>query len=134
MTKDYYLPSEIHFTLDSCLWLIRNLVILRSGEWPPEPLHIDLLHKVGDKAYFETPIQYAAEIELRMERCGVDGLILEAIECWGKTDASLAAYFGFPEWSVRKRRAKALRYVASGPNVRWHTTPKRKSQDYQGFK
>lgn len=69
-----------------------------------------------------------------------DGLILEAIECWGKSLESLAKYFRVEVWSIRKRRSRALGYVASGPDRRWHNTHnkdgklKREAQTYQEFK
>ena len=134
----WYSPGAIFFTYKTALWLIQNLGSLRSGYWPPEASsYIDLPPggKSGKhRAYFETPIGYAAEIEARMERCGTDGLILEAMESWGKTEESLANYFRMPMWSVRKRARRALAYVASGPARRWHTTKKRKGETYQEFK
>ena len=136
--KDWYSPREIRFTRRQCLWLIRNLPSLREGYWPPEAsTYTDLpgSKKTGKhKAYFETPIDYAVEISSRMEKCGIDGLILLAIECWGESEASLAKYLRMPEWLVRKRYKRALAYVASGPARRWHDTKKRKGESYQEFK
>lgn len=136
--KDWYSPGEIHFSIKTALWLIQNLGILRGGHWPPEAsnyIDIPLGKKTGKhRAYFETPILYATEIQSRMEKCGIDGLILEAIECWDKSVASLASYFRMPEWSIRKRRKTALGYVASGPARRWHHIKKRKGETYQDFK
>jgi len=54
----------------------------------------------------------AAEVEYRLEKCGLDGLLLEAIEGWGKSEQSLAKYLGIPTWSVRKRAKNALRYIS----------------------
>lgn len=136
--KDFYSPGEIWFSRQQTLWLIRNLPTLRGGYWPVEDSsYIDIplgKKSVKHKAYFETPIEYAAEIEARLEHAGVDGLILEAIECWGKSVASLSKHFGKPEWVIWKRRKKALGYVASGPCRRWHDNPKRKAESYQDFK
>jgi len=137
MDKEHYNPAEIHFTKDSVLWVLQNLPLLRSGNWPPDAsnyIDIPLGKLTGHKAPFEIPIQCACEIELRLERCGVDGLILEAIECWGKTEESLCSYFNFPLWSVRKRWKGALAYISSGNNVRWHTTSKRKGLTYKEFR
>jgi len=134
--KEFYSPGEVHFTKQTVLWLLQNLGCLSSGSWPADASnYIDIPgKKVGNKAYYQTPIEYAAEIEERLEKCGIDGLILEAIESWGKTDESLARYFKMPVWSIRKRRKKALIYVSSGPNRRWHTTKKRKGETYQEFR
>ena len=116
MAKDFYAPREIRFTRVQVLWLIRNLPGLREGYWPAEAssyIDIPLGKKTGKhKAYFETPVEYAVEIESRLERAGLDGLILEAIEGWDKSVASLAAYFRLPEWVIRRRRRRALAFVA----------------------
>lgn len=136
--REWYSPGEIRFTHQTALWLVQNLGSLRNGYWPPEASnYIDLStgKKSGKhKAPFETPIDYAVEIQLRMEKCGIDGLILEAIECWGKSEESLANYIKMPVWSIAKRKKRALAYVASGPNFRWHNTSKRKGETYQEFK
>lgn len=138
MTKDWYSPGEIHFTRDTALWLIRNIAyIKREVEWPPEASsYIDnFINKSSShKAPFITPIEAVAEITDRLEKCGLDGLILLAIEGWGESESSMAAYFRKPEWTIRKRYKQALRYVASGPARRWHTTKKRQGETYDDFK
>lgn len=134
--KDWYSPGEVHFTRRTALWLVQNLGTLRTGYWPPEASNYIGIpgKKTGKhKAYFETPIEYAAEIEDRLEKCGIDGLILLAMECWGESEASLAKYLGKPEWSIRKRRKNALGYAASGPARRWHDIKKRKGKTYKEF-
>jgi len=109
--------------------------MLMGGHWPPEISNYLDIHtrKPGSKASFVTPIEYAAEIETRLEKCGKDGLILEAIECWGKSDDSMGKYLGVPVWSVRKRAKNALAYVSSGVDRRWHDTTKRKGESYREF-
>lgn len=135
--KDWYSPGEIRFTHRTALWLVQNLGTLRNGHWPPEASsYIDIGGKktASQKAPFITPIEYAAEIETRLEKTGTDGLILLAIECWGMSETSLSKYFKMPDWSIRKRARRALGYVASGPARRWHNIRKRKGETYQEFK
>ena len=135
--KDWYSPGEIRFKVREALWLIQNLGSLQAGHWPPDASnYVDILGKKSGrhKAPFETAAEYYAEITDRLERCGQDGLILEAIESWGKTEESMAKYLKIPEWSVRKRAKRALGYVASGPARRWHNIPKRAAESYQEFK
>jgi len=113
--KDWYSPREIRFTRVQCLWLIRNLPTLRAGYWPTEASnYISIPGKKSGKhrAYFETPVEYAVEIQSRLERAGLDGLILLAIEGWDMTVASLAAYLRCQEWTILRRRKRALRYVS----------------------
>ena len=117
MAKDFYAPREIRFTRAQVLWLIKNLSTLRSGYWPTEASsYIDLpLRKKTSKsgAYFTTPVEYAAEIESRLERAGTSGLILLLKEgCEDMTIASLSTYFRVSEWVIHRRRRQALAYVA----------------------
>ena len=134
VAKEFYSPGEIRFTVKQTLWVLQNLDSLREGVWPPDFLEVMGRGRGPRRAPFETPIFYAAEIQLRMEKCGIDGLILMAIECWGMTIDSLAAYFQMPEWSIWKRRKRALGYVASGPSRRWLDSKKRTAESYEDYK
>jgi len=135
--KDWYSPGEIRFKVQEALWLIQNLLILERGQWPPEASnYIDMVsRKTGrSRAPFETAAQFYAEITDRLEKCGIDGLILEAIESWGKSEESMAKYLKMPIWSIRKRAKSSLGYVASGPARRWHDTRRRAAESYEEFK
>lgn len=140
MTEVWYSYREIRFTRYQVLWILEYAALLREGRWPVDPipsgyLDLPIIRKKGGKeGYFIKPVETIAEIEARLERCGTDGLILEAMESWGKTEESLANYFKMPVWSIRKRARRALAYVASGPARRWHTTKKRSGETYQQFK
>lgn len=137
MTEVTYSPAEIVFSHKTALWVIQNLGSLQAGYWPLEESgYVDSPGKraISSQASFITPIECAAEMTSRLERCGIDGLILLAIECWGISVDSLAKYFKMPAWSVRKRRRRALSYVASGPARRWHDIKKRRGETYQEFK
>ena len=135
--KDHYSPGEIRFTVQQALWLIRNLAELRLGYWPADASnYIDIPGTRSGlrRAPFETPIGYAVEIQARLERCGIDGVILEAMESWNKSPESMSQYLNIPEWSIRKKRKSALGYVASGPARRWRQTKKREAENYHDFK
>lgn len=137
MAKDWYSPGEIRFTVRQTLWLLHNLGTLGSGHWPPEATnYVDIGGRKGgsNRAPFQTAAEYYAEITDRLERCGQDGLILEALESWGKSIESLTKYFNLEDYTIRRKRKTALGYVASGPARRWHTTKKRKAETYDDFK
>lgn len=131
---EWYSPGSVRFTIRQTLWLIRSLPTLRDGEWPTDAENYKVRSKKAGKAPFEIPISYAVEIQERLERCGVDGLILEAIEGWDKSIESITKYLKIPGWSIRKRRKLALGYVASGPARRWHKTRIRDAETYREFK
>ena len=137
MTEGWYSPGEIRFKVREALWLIQNLESLHLGYWPPDASnYVDRqgINKRMRKAPFETAADYYIEITDRLERCGIDGLILEAIESWGKSVSSLAKYFNLEEYTIMSKRKRALGYVASGPSRRWHNTKKREAESYDDFK
>jgi len=136
MKDTWFSPGEVKFTIRQTLWLIQNLASLESGHWPPEASnYVDTGGKSGrHKAPFITSAEYYAEVTDRLEKTGIDGLILEAMESWGKSVESMSKYFRMPEFSIAKRRKQALGYIASGPGRRWHTTKKREGETYQDFK
>lgn len=129
----------MRFNKEGILFVLQYLNELRRGEHIEQ--HLSYLERPlatrrggGIHAPFENPALLATEITDRMEQCGIDGLILLAMGCWGEKEQSLAKYFGMPEWSVTKRYKRALAYVASGPARRWHDTKKRKGETYQEFR
>lgn len=138
--NEWWSPREIKFTRRQVLWILEHAETLRGGRWPADPVtsgYVDLpviKKKGGKEAHFIKPIEVIAEVETRLEKAGLDGLILEAIECWDKSVASLASYFKQEEPTIWRRRSRALGYVASGPSRRWHNTKKRKGETYQEFK
>ncbi len=136
MGKEFYSPGEIHYTHEEVLWILHNLGCLRLGDWPAESSgYTDNPRRtINQKAPFITAIEVSAEISARMERCGKDGLILLAIECWKESEEAVAKYLGIPVWSIKKRYKRALKYVSSGPARRWLDTRKRKGVSYQEFK
>ena len=136
MARDWYSPGEVHFSIRTARWLIQNLGSLRDGHYPPEASnYIDIPGGIGrHRAPFITAADYYIEITDRLEKCGIDGLILLAMECWGETQAALAKYLKMPEWSITRRGKTALGYVASGPARRWHNTKKRKAVSYDEFR
>jgi len=130
--KDWYAPSEISFHRKHMLFLLKHLILLREGVYPPDPYHSGYTDEPISKKKkrirrtpsFATPALYTAEVEIRLERAGIDGLILEAIEAWGKSPASISAHLRIPEGLVKKKRDTALRYVSG-----W----RRKKRTYKQF-
>uniref|UniRef100_A0A6M3J7F3 Uncharacterized protein n=1 Tax=viral metagenome TaxID=1070528 RepID=A0A6M3J7F3_9ZZZZ len=136
--KDWYSPSEIRFNRQQCRWLIENLVYLRDiQKWPnQETGYMDNPegHTTSLKAPFLTPVEYAIEISQRLEKCGIDGLILLAMVCWGETEDNLARYVGKSPTTIAKKGKMALGYVASGPVRRWINSKKRPAETYYEFR
>ena len=113
------------------LWLIRQLPTLKEGYYPPDPVgsssYVDTglgKRTVRSRAPFENAELIAGEVEARLARCGLDGLILKALTLWEESPEYLAKCLGKPVWSIIQRRASALRYIAG-----W----RRKRSTYQEF-
>lgn len=83
MTDRWYPPSKIKYTASQVKWLIPILPMLREGEYPPEPVetgYIDL--KISGKggvkhSPFERAVLIATELDIRLEKAGIAGIILE---------------------------------------------------------
>ena len=90
VAKDYYSPKEVVFNRETALWVMQNLESLKAGSWPTDVSGYIDLGPIGkrsrsNQAVFVTPAEGYVEITERLERCGIDGLILMAMECWGET-------------------------------------------------
>lgn len=83
----WFAPREITFDRSQIPFLLVNLQLLREGYYPPDPRptgYIDTRmprkrkgqHK---KAYFERPVELATEVDARLEKAGLDGLMLEFV-------------------------------------------------------
>lgn len=81
--KDFYSPSEISFSKPQVVWLLKHLAIIRVGSWPSDYKETGYTgSKKGTlhhRAYFETPVSIAAELDHRIEQAGVDGILLEFV-------------------------------------------------------
>jgi len=140
---EWFAPREIRFNRRTTIWLLENLGTLQSGIWPPEASNYtdaNIRKKgVSRRAPSATPIEYYTEITDRLEKCGIDGLVLLSIESWGESEDSMARYLGETAWRIKKRYKQALKYVASGPARRWHDSYdkkgklKRKGETYREF-
>jgi len=138
MNETYYRPSELTYNKSCILWLLKNLPELRKGEYPPNPAgssYTDIPGKVRAKsgAYYQVVAEVAAEIDMRLSKCGLDGLILEAIESWGVSHERIAKALSMPVEEVIRRAYWALSYISSGRDMRWHTTKRRKSITYRDW-
>lgn len=83
--KDWHNPHSIRFSRQQIKWLISILSILRDGEYPPNPKESGYTdqgiqsRQFRPGAKFETPAGIAAELDYRIQRAGLDGLLLELL-------------------------------------------------------
>lgn len=84
--KDWYSQHRVSsFTKPQVRWLIPHLGMIRNGDFPKNPKDTGYTDtgiksrqfKAG--AAFETAAGIAAELDLRIQRAGLDGLLLELL-------------------------------------------------------
>lgn len=122
--------STFNLSIPAVIWVLENLDILLSGNWPDpdEDPQINRIMK-GKRsiphAYYEDPILLAVEVQERMFRCGWDGLLVEERYIKGISVEDIAEKRHLWERRVRNGIYRALAYM-EGIN--------RKRLDYQSWK
>jgi hypothetical protein len=114
----YYETHEIRFCRFQMLWLLAELPTLKAGKYPVGSstgyvdLHLESHRPLVVRAPFETPVLLAAEVTSRLDRCGLDGVILKAIVMWGEMPEALAKGLNMGCADVLRRRERALQYIS----------------------
>ena len=117
--KKWWNYSEIRFTAEEVLWILENMELLRGGEWPPEHKNSGYIDasfgekRIKSEAGFVKPVIIISEIEVRLDRTGVDGKLLLAEAKLG-VDIALLSY----------EAKRALKYISG-----W----RRKRMSYQNW-
>ena len=131
MTEESYSPKDIRYSKPQMLWLIKNIKALRQGEWPESQFvsgYIDLIDPIAyvkgkvrakrisrhfsRRAGFEITCGIVADLDIRMNRCIRDVLMLEAHFGWDKTIGELSRHFQITEQQVTKGIYSALAYIS----------------------
>ncbi len=127
----WYPPNQISFRREQMIFLIHSLPLLQEGHYPRNPIgtgYVDnrlSIRRGRHNAYYESPAALAAEVETRLELCGQDGLMLEAVFCWGKKPEYLMRAFNLDEYKLMRRINSALAYISG-----W----RRKERSYKDFR
>lgn len=94
------------------IWLLEHLPELREGIWPSRPSNYTDpggSRHASSKAKFTTAADVCCELELRLERCRVDGLLTEALYTWDYSETKLARYARTTESDIRRRTNAVIR-------------------------
>lgn len=122
--KEWFSPHQVtRYTKAQVKWLIPLLPLLRSGSYPPsgkETGYIDQgikQQQFKPGAKFELPASIAAELDLRIQRAGVDGLLLEFLYAFEPQDElfvieHIAQCLHFERKEVAQRIRNALYFVS----------------------
>lgn len=127
MKPDWYSPHAVtRFSKEQVKWLIPRLPMLRNGEYLPNPKETGYFEQGGNRppvkasAKFELPAGIAAELDLRIQRAGLDGLLMEFLYALEPEDEvyiieHMAQCLNMETRIVERRIRNALYYV-SGPD------------------
>ena len=138
-SENWVAPKDLKFSRAEVLFLLKHLAGLRKGEYPPNPVGSSYTAlpsaqvRVKRGGYFEEVVGIAAEIDIRLGQCGLDGLLLEGSVTWELSDERLSKAINISIEEVHRRLKRALKYISSGRDVRWHNTKKRKGVTYHEF-
>ena len=102
--SDYYEPRDIYFCPHQMRWLIQNIQALHQFRWVTNlEIALPKRQKPGGKGYFETPADYAYEVERRLEHCGKDGLITYLFLGYDFSAEQLARFHHLREQGIKYR-------------------------------
>ncbi len=125
-------------SVNQVLYVLHNYKSFQKGEWPDPRRGADLgipPSPFSGHATFENACLVAAEIALRVQKCGVDGLIVEERfgMKWNGTGMAvrvIARKRCLRQENVHSRISRVLYYIASGENIRTESYDDWKRQEH----
>jgi hypothetical protein len=126
--KTYFEPGEILFCPHQIKWLVTHFPELFAGRWAEgREAQFSRRPRPGSGGYFERPIDYAAEVERRLQHAAPDGLMVLLRFAYELDLVSIGKYFRLSVPAIEHRIEVVVWYV-SGWNFydkfsyrRWHT-------------
>jgi len=127
MTEEWYGPQDITFSRAQMLYFIKNWTSLYDGIWPLDPVgsgYIDVLRRRGKgnpaKSPFAIACEMASEIDIRLNKCGFDGMLVKPHYCLNESMERLAKFAHCSPERIKQKINDVLDYVSG----EW---PKRRS-------
>ena len=118
----WYEMREIRFTRAQVKFLLENLPSLRLGLYPRRPSGYEVTEqhtRSAGNAKFTKPVELAAEIEVRLQMCSWDGLLVEAYYCNEMPIIRMMYYCDQSEVEVWNRIGRAIRYCSGWARKRY---------------
>lgn len=136
---DWYAPSDIKYCRHQIIWLCSNLLLLLSGSWPSDHKETGYTGHKGKSArgaYFETPVQIAAELRYRLRRAGKDGRALLLVYSIDKPErfkvmADIARERGIDINRLSSKIETAMKYISGRWRKKMSLTAWRKQRVYR---
>lgn len=123
--KPWYSCGDIRFCRQQMIWLLVYLSALRGGLWPVEEKttgYTDssrVQRSRNRHAYFESPCQIAAEVDIRLAQCGMDRYLVEDLCVNGIREDDLAGKLGLDVEEVNRRVSAVLNYISGWRRKRY---------------
>ncbi len=128
MEDRYWSPGQIRYTKAQVKWLISFLPLLRVGVYPRNPKESGYTdagiqaRQFKPGAKHELAVGIAADIDMRIEKAGADGLMLEFLYASEPADElfimeHIAQCLNLAVKDVSQRIRNAL-YFVSGPDIK----------------
>ncbi len=113
----WFSPSVIFYCPHQVEWVIVHLDMLEQGRWPPEGRDTGYYDTGGRKmrrgvAYFEVPVAIAADVTMRLDRCGRDGILTLQVKAEGWSVETLAEIQGKPSYVLEDRVRRVINYCS----------------------
>ena len=113
----WWSPYRITFTFAQVTWVLRNIMEMREGIWPPNPdgrsSYIDpriVIKGSGYKAYKETIGAVAGTVERRLLKTGDDGGMAYLRFTVDLSYSEIAMLYGIRKKDVYPAVCKAIKY------------------------
>ena len=120
--KQWYSYNSFKFTKAQVKWALANVQMLRDGQWPPshkESGYVGEAHskQVSHEGKFIKAASIAAELDLRIQKAGLDGLMLEFLYAFEPDDElfvieHMAQCLNLEVKEVSRRIRNALYFVS----------------------
>lgn len=115
LKQTYWELREIHFTQSQIKWLLPVLKELKEGIYPKQPVGYagcEVRMRSAGAARFTRPVEIAAELEVRMQLCSIDGLLTLNYFTYGMAIIELMHYVNQDEVEVWNRIGRCLRFCS----------------------
>jgi len=128
MNDKWYSYNSFKFTKAQVKWAISNLATLRNGVWPASHKESGYVGEarsknVSHEAKFIKAASIAAELDLRIQKAGLDGLMLEFLYAFEPDDElfvieHMAQCLNLEVKEVSRRVRNALYFVSGAKRKR----------------
>jgi hypothetical protein len=126
--KGFFEPGEILFCPHQIKWLTMHFPELFAGRWAEgREVNYPRRRRPGSGGYFERPIDYANEVERRLQHCAPDGLMVLLRYTYEHDLVNIGKYFRLSVPAIEHRIEVVVWYVSGWnfydryPYRRWHT-------------